>query len=201
MSDRAPDEPKKASKTNDWGWHRLRGLMAAQCFGAFNDNVWKQLVIFLPLAAPAVGQAEAQAHTSIAQIVLLVPLMIVSLPAGALADRASKRSVIVWMKVLELLLILAGTAVLALEPHGGRLALLVLCSLGIQAALFSPSKYGIIRNTSRRNAFSPQPVSRVPSLRIALRTELATRDCNLLNPVALRPTRCPATRPVRAPLF
>jgi acyl-[acyl-carrier-protein]-phospholipid O-acyltransferase/long-chain-fatty-acid--[acyl-carrier-protein] ligase len=144
VSDRAPDEPKKASKTNDWGWHRLRGLMAAQCFGAFNDNVWKQLVIFLPLTAPAVGQAEAQAHTSIAQIVLLVPLMIVSLPAGALADRASKRSVIVWMKVLELLLILAGTAVLALEPHGGRLALLVLCSLGIQAALFSPSKYGII---------------------------------------------------------
>ena len=59
-----------------------------------------------------------------------------------------------------------------------------------------PSKYGNARPTSRGNALSPQPVSRVPSRRIAPRTALATRDWNFLKPVALRPTRWPAIRPM-----
>src|SRR6266850_2149655 len=63
----------------------------------------------------------------------------------------------------------------------------------------SPSKYGIERNTSRGNAFNPQPVSRVPSLRIALRTPFAIFDCSFLKPVSLRPTRWPAARPTRPP--
>src|SRR5229473_132804 len=58
---------------------------------------------------------------------------------------------------------------------------------------------GIARNTSRRNAFRPQPVSRVPSRRIALRTPLAMRDWIFLKPVSLRPIRCPAASPTRSP--
>ena len=37
---------------------------------------------------------------------------------------------------------------------------------------------------SRGNTFSPQPLSRVPSRRIAPRTPLAMRDCRRLKPVA-----------------
>ena len=40
-------------------------------------------------------------------------------------------------------------------------------------------------------------MSRVPSRRIAPRTPFATRDWNFLKPVALRPTRWPATSPTR----
>ena len=74
----------------------------------------------------------------------MVPLMVVSLPAGALADRLSKRSVIVAMKALEVALMLAGTAVLRAYPTGGLPALVILGLLGVQAALFSPAKYGLL---------------------------------------------------------
>jgi len=70
--------------------------------------------------------------------------MVISLPAGVLADRVSKRSVLVGMKVYELVLMLVGTAVLYIEPHGGPLAMGVLALLGVQLSLFSPAKYGIL---------------------------------------------------------
>ncbi len=123
--------------------HPMGGLFVAQFLGAFNDNAWKQIVVLLAVAAAA-NQAEGQERTAIAQIVLMIPLMLISLPAGVLADRISKRTVIVAMKVFEVLLMLAGTAVLIVEPRGGLLALGILALLGVQAALFSPAKYGIL---------------------------------------------------------
>ncbi|MFO0907530.1 MAG: acyl-[ACP]--phospholipid O-acyltransferase [Isosphaeraceae bacterium] len=123
--------------------HPLRGLLVSQAIGAFNDNAWKQVVVLLAVAA-AVDEARGQQQAAIAQIVLMIPLMLVSLPAGVLADRVSKRTVILAMKVFELVLMLAGTAVLLLNPAGGLGGLVVLGLLGVQASLFSPAKYGIL---------------------------------------------------------
>ncbi len=131
-------------KTDDQGWlSRLGGLLTTQFLGAFNDNAWKQLVVLLAVAAAA-SEAEGQRRTAIAQIVLMVPLMVVSLPAGALADRVGKKSVIVSMKVFELALMILGTVALLFWPEGGLPAMLVLGLLGVQAALFSPAKYGVM---------------------------------------------------------
>ena len=121
----------------------MRGLFITQFLGAFNDNAWKQIVIFLAIAA-ASSPAEGQAHTAIAQIVLMIPLVLISIPAGVLADRLSKRAIIVGTKLFELALMLAGVAVLIARPEGGPLMLGILGLLGVQAALFGPSKYGII---------------------------------------------------------
>jgi len=121
----------------------LAGLLVAQFLGAFNDNAWKQIVVLLVIDA-ARGEAGAQRAAALAQVTLMVPLMLVSLPAGLLADRLSKRSVILAMKWLELALMLAGTAALYANPAGGRPAMAVLFLLGVQAALFSPAKYGIL---------------------------------------------------------
>ena len=88
--------------------HPLLGLLVAQFLGAFNDNAWKQVVIVLGVDAVLASgrglskETESQAMASFAQIVLMIPLMLFSLPAGVLADRVSKRSVILAMKVLEL---------------------------------------------------------------------------------------------------
>ena len=140
--DRAADSDRP-EETSVQTAHPMRGLFIAQFLGTFNDNAWKQLVILLAVAA-AVSEVEGQEHTAIAQIILMIPLMVISLPAGLLADRVSKRSVIVAMKVYELALMLAGTAVLFVEPQGGPLAMGVLALLGVQLALFSPAKYGIL---------------------------------------------------------
>jgi acyl-[acyl-carrier-protein]-phospholipid O-acyltransferase/long-chain-fatty-acid--[acyl-carrier-protein] ligase len=129
--------------TQSYAAHPLRGLFIAQFLGTFNDNAWKQLVILLAIAAAAT-EVEGQEHTAKAQIILMVPLMVISLPAGLLADRVSKRSVIVGVKMYELVLMLVGTAVLFIEPSGGTLAMGILALLGVQLALFGPSKYGIL---------------------------------------------------------
>ena len=126
-----------------------------QFLGSFNDNAWKQIVIFLAIAAAA-SPAEGQEHTAIAQIVLMIPLMLISLPAGVLADRVSKRSVIVGMKVFELVLMLAGRGgAVRPSPQGGPLTLGVLGLLGVQAALFGPAKYGIIPELVPHERLSP----------------------------------------------
>jgi acyl-[acyl-carrier-protein]-phospholipid O-acyltransferase/long-chain-fatty-acid--[acyl-carrier-protein] ligase len=124
-------------------WQGLRSLIVAQFFGAFNDNAWKQLVILLAING-AVSESEGQIQTALAQIVLLTPFLVFSLPAGVLADRVSKRSVIVAMKLVEVVLMLAGTAAFLIQPGGGLLPFCVLGLLGIQATLFSPAKYGIL---------------------------------------------------------
>ena len=124
-------------------WHGLRGLLIAQIFGQFNDQAFKQLVILLAMAA-VVGEAEKQERIAIVTMVLLIPLTIVSLPAGVLADRMSKRSVLIAMKALELVLMLAGAAALFLQSGAGWISFLVLGLVGVQTAFFVPAKYGIL---------------------------------------------------------
>ncbi len=131
----------------------LGGLFTTQFFGAFNDNAWKMVVAFLMKQAitPAVAQqqemtveAAQQQQITLAFVVFTLPLMLFSLPAGSLADRISKRSLILAMKVLELLLMAAGTLVLYLDPTDQIMPLVVLGLMGLQSSLFSPAKYGIM---------------------------------------------------------
>src|SRR4051794_36106150 len=84
----------------------LRGLLVAQALGAFNDLAWKQVVVLLAIAAAA-SEAKAQEASAFVQVVYMIPLVFVSLPAGVLADRVGKRTVIVAMKGLEVALMLA----------------------------------------------------------------------------------------------
>ena len=130
----------------------LRGLLIAQFFGAFNDNAWKLMVVFLAIkqVASEMGgsgqefEAAFQAQTTLTFVVFTLPLMLVSIVAGVFSDRFSKRTVIVVMKALEVVLMAMGTLALFVNPVGGVLPLIVLGAMGVQSALFSPSKYGIL---------------------------------------------------------
>lgn len=138
--------------------HPLRGLLVAQFFGAFNDNAWKIMVALLAMRVAAslggAGDGDAgagvsdeallQKYTAICFVVFTLPLMMVSLPAGVLADRLSKRTVILAMKAMEVLLMAAGTASLYLFPDNWHAPLVVLGCMGVQSAVFSPAKYGIL---------------------------------------------------------
>ncbi|MAE77672.1 MAG: acyl-[ACP]--phospholipid O-acyltransferase [Planctomycetes bacterium] len=128
----------------------MRGLYIAQFFGAFNDNALKLMVALLLGNAYAreVSGADAelarQSATTLAFVVFTLPLMLFSLPAGLFSDRFSKRSVIVSMKFVEVLLMAAATVVFYLDPQGGTLSLVLLGAMGLQSAIFSPAKYGIL---------------------------------------------------------
>ena len=130
---------------------RLRGLLIAQFCGAFNDNAWKLMVALLAIRQATAGMAPgpeletvAQTQTAMAFVIFTLPLVLLSLVGGTLADRLSKRTVILSIKVVEVLLMAAGTWSLWLNPAGGILPLIVLCGMGVHSALFSPSKYGIL---------------------------------------------------------
>jgi len=123
----------------------LRSLLAAQFLGAFNDNAWKLMVILLlerQLRSPDEGDLQQTAKLGF--IVLTIPLVLFSLPAGWLADRVSKRTVVIVMKWLELVLMTGGLLLLAWLPGASWALLLVLGLMGLQSALFGPAKYGIV---------------------------------------------------------
>ena len=131
--------------------HPLRGLLIAQFCGAFNDNAWKLMVALLAIRQATAGmvsgpemEAAAQTQTALTFIIFTLPLVLLSLVGGTLADRLSKRTVIISMKIVEVLLMSAATVALWLNPAGGVLPLIVLFGMGVHSALFSPSKYGIL---------------------------------------------------------
>jgi acyl-[acyl-carrier-protein]-phospholipid O-acyltransferase / long-chain-fatty-acid--[acyl-carrier-protein] ligase len=125
--------------------------LIAQFCGAFNDNAWKLMVALLAIRqataqmAPGIElETAAQTQTALVFIVFTLPLMLLSLVGGTLADRLSKRTVIIAIKIVEVFLMGAGTVALWLNPSGGIMPLIVLCGMGMHSALFAPSKYGIL---------------------------------------------------------
>lgn len=132
----------------------IRPLLVAQFFGAFNDNAWKLLVIVLTGRILGGGEAAAQAQARDAFVVFTLPLILFSLPAAVLGDRLSKRTIIVAMKVLEVLLMATGAVLLAALPGHRLPLLLVLGGMGLQSALFAPAKYGIVPELVRNEQLS-----------------------------------------------
>ncbi len=115
-------------------------LNATQFLGALNDNVFKLLVIYLLINVK--GPAAANTILSLAGAIFVIPFLLFSSGAGVLADKISKRTIIVATKVLELLIMIFGTISVSFEwEFGSYLALFLMAT---QSALFGPSKYGII---------------------------------------------------------
>lgn len=115
------------------------GLNLTQFLGAFNDNLFKQLVLLLCLDRVLSGGRDQQ---GLAMILFAWPFIAFSGYAGFLSDRYSKRNIIVTCKVAELGIVLLGMIGFAT----GSLAVLlsVLCLMGVHSAFFGPSKYGIL---------------------------------------------------------
>ncbi|MEE8147019.1 MAG: MFS transporter, partial [Longimicrobiales bacterium] len=135
--------------------HPLRGLLIAQFLGAFNDNAWKMIVILLAyreLEGP--GGPGAQRIATLAMVVFIVPLILFSLPAGIVADRISKRTVILAMKGVELVLMAAALVVLFVSPTASVPAYAIIGLMGAQSALFGPAKYGILPEILPHNRLS-----------------------------------------------
>lgn len=132
----------------------LLGLLIAQFFGAFNDNAWK-VMVFTLATRPMVQQmnegtlstsfeTSSQLIATLSLVVFLIPMMLFSLPAGAMADQFSKRTIIILTKILEVIIMGACAVVLFLAPTQFILPFILLGLMGAQSALFGPAKYGIM---------------------------------------------------------
>lgn len=128
------------------------GMAAAQFLGAFNDNIFKQLVLLLCVTHLAKHGADYQ---PLALAVFAIPFVCFSGFAGFLSDRYSKRSIIVLCKSLEIVIMLCGGIAFlmgGLNPEM-RLAFLfvVLALMSTQSAYFGPSKYGVLPELFRES--------------------------------------------------
>lgn len=116
-------------------------LIATQFQGALSNNVLQYLLLGMILGM-GLGRQERDRLVPIVMGLFSTPFILFSMAGGFLADRFSKRQVTIATKLLEI-----GSMVLAtfsLAIHSIPLQLTALFFVGTQAALFGPSKYGML---------------------------------------------------------
>jgi acyl-[acyl-carrier-protein]-phospholipid O-acyltransferase/long-chain-fatty-acid--[acyl-carrier-protein] ligase len=116
-------------------------LVVTQFQGAFNDNALKFLVIYL-VVGMSLPVRERDWLVLVVGALFALPFILFSMTGGFLADRFSKRSVTIgtkWMElgVMSFALVALARGNLELEAAGVFL-------LSSQAAIFGPSKYGLL---------------------------------------------------------
>ncbi|MBN2163514.1 MAG: MFS transporter [Pontiellaceae bacterium] len=118
----------------------FKWLNVSQFTGAFNDNAFKMTAIIG--LVNLMGETQKETVIATCSILFVLPFLLFSNAAGTLADRISKRTVIIVTKWLEIaLLVLAIPSVLSGASLPLYALLFLLCA---QSALFGPSKRGIV---------------------------------------------------------
>src|ERR1700694_2706850 len=112
-------------------------LIVTQFQGAFSVNAFRYLLSFMILARP-----DRDKLVSLVGLFFAVPFILFSMAGGFLADRFSKRQVTITTKIMELGAMTLAVAALQTQLPSFELAILFLISA--QAALFGPSKYGLL---------------------------------------------------------
>jgi len=126
------------------------GLAITQFFGAFNDNLYKQLMLLL--AIPAIGANISEDTQGWATTVFSLPFVLLSSLAGYLSDRHSKSRIIVLCKMAEIAItLLAVVAFLSYSKLGDVGTWTVLVLMGVHSTFFGPGKYGILPELFRRD--------------------------------------------------
>src|SRR5580658_7225874 len=116
-------------------------LIATQFQGAFSDNILRNLLLSM-IVGMNLAKSERETFVSVVTFLFSVPFLLLSMPGGWLADRFSKRQITIWTKMMEFGAMLVATAGLA--DHSLGLSLAALTLVASQAALFGPSKYGLL---------------------------------------------------------
>ncbi len=118
----------------------FQGLLWTNFFTAVNDNAFRWFVI-------GTGKEfwDVKNHSQILMwgtVCFVLPYLVFAVPAGWLADRFSKRNVIMACKVAEIVIMLLGVAALLVQSF--ELLLVAVFFMGTQSAMFAPAKVGKI---------------------------------------------------------
>ncbi len=127
------------------------GMTITQFFGAFNDNLFKQLILLLSIVVLADGTKSDNQGT--ATLIFSLPFLLVTGIAGYLSDRYPKRPIIILCKVAEIVVMALGALAFGVYGRSNSLAFLyvVLFFMGAQSGFFGPAKYGILPEMLRDN--------------------------------------------------
>jgi acyl-[acyl-carrier-protein]-phospholipid O-acyltransferase / long-chain-fatty-acid--[acyl-carrier-protein] ligase len=126
------------------------GIAATQFLTAFNDNAYRWLII--PIGIAIVGESWESTALSIGLAIFVIPYIVLVSPAGYLADRFPKRSVMSACMLLQAAILVAGVGAILLGSVGGMFATLAV--MGVQGALLSPARSGAVPESVSENRVS-----------------------------------------------
>lgn len=122
---------------------RFLPFFLTQFLGAFNDNVYKNaLVVLLTFQAMRYTTLSPGILVNLCAGLFILPFFLFSATAGQIADKYEKSRLMRFTKLLEIVIMVLGSAAFALES----LALMLVCLflMGAQSTLFGPVKYAIL---------------------------------------------------------
>jgi 1-acyl-sn-glycerol-3-phosphate acyltransferase len=120
---------------------RFLPFFAVQCFGALNDNVYRQAIIGL-LFWMGIDPAQRTLYTNLAPALFILPYFLFSAIAGQIAEKLEKQRLIVITTTMEIA-VMSLAAVGFLTQNMGVLLVALFCT-GLQSTLFGPVKYSIL---------------------------------------------------------
>ncbi len=124
------------------GWQvGFWSLIVTQFQNAFNDNAIKFLVIYIIVAMNFPKDTRENLILVVGALFAL-PFIFFSMAGGNLADRYSKRSVVIGTKLMEIFVMVV--TILGLWLHNLPLECAAVFLISSQSALFGPSKYGLL---------------------------------------------------------
>lgn len=129
---------------------RFLPMFITQFFGALNDNVYKQALL-LVITYGWINQQAADVSTlnNLAALLFILPYFIFSATAGQIADKFERSQLIRGIKVLEIVIMLIGSAGFLLGNLW--LLLLALFMMGTHSTFFDPIKYAILPEILKPN--------------------------------------------------
>ncbi len=143
MSDSNENFPASAAATpsskNIWS-ASFQSLLWTNWLTAINDNVFRWFVI--GVGKDFVGPEHHSNILMLGTIFFVLPYILLASPAGWLADRFSKRNVIVGCKILEIVVMTLG--IISLLCQSLVMLMATIFFMGAQSALFAPAKIGKI---------------------------------------------------------
>lgn len=125
---------------SSWRPSSFTYLNTTQFLGALNDNIYKLLIVYFFIQIEGIESSHRILATTGAIFVL--PFLLFSASSGTMADRFSKRNIIVLTKTLEFITLALGVLAFQYESKIGSYCVLFL--MATLSAIFGPSKYGIL---------------------------------------------------------
>ncbi|MEQ1640198.1 MAG: MFS transporter, partial [Novosphingobium sp.] len=130
---------------------RFLPLFVTQLLGAFNDNLFKNAMVWLVVYQVYPSEQEGALFSAIASAIFILPFFVFSAIAGQLADMRDKARIIRIVKAAEIGIMLVGATGLLLawqgiltKPMAVPLMLLALFGMGVHSTFFGPIKYAIL---------------------------------------------------------
>ena len=124
-------------------------MFLTQFFGALNDNVYKQSLLLVITYGLIQQSTNVSMLNNVAALLFILPYFIFSATAGQIADKFERAKLVQSIKILEIIIMLIGSAGFLLGQIS--LLLLALFLMGVHSTFFGPIKYAILPEILKPN--------------------------------------------------